>query len=323
MLAAYAARLSSDDPLSALEVGDIDPPPAPEGWVTVNVKAAALNHHDLWSLRGVGLGEDKLPMILGCDAAGTTSDGRDVVVHAVIGDPAKGYGDETLDPKRSLLSEVYPGTLAEQVAVPAGNVVAKPAELSWAEAGSVSTAWLTAYRMLFTKAAVQPGQTVLVQGASGGVATAAIALAHAAGARVWATSRTDDKRAKAVELGADEAFESGARLPERVDAVIESVGEATFGHSLKSVRPGGRVVVCGATSGGVAQIELARVYFLQVDVLGSTMGTKTELESLLTFLVDHDLRPVIDSTFPLADAGDAFAKLADGNAFGKLVLTTT
>jgi NADPH:quinone reductase-like Zn-dependent oxidoreductase len=163
---------------------------------------------------------------------------------------------------------------------------------------------------------------VLVQGASGGVATAAIALAHAAGARVWATSRTDDKRAKAVELGADEAFESGARLPERVDAVIESVGEATFGHSLKSVRPGGRVVVCGATSGGVAQIELARVYFLQVDVLGSTMGTKTELESLLTFLVDHDVRPVIDSTFPLADAGDAFAKLADGNAFGKLVLIT-
>jgi NADPH:quinone reductase-like Zn-dependent oxidoreductase len=321
MLAAYAARLAMDDPLSALEVGEVADAEQRDGWLTVDVKAAALNHHDLWSLRGVGLGEDKLPMVLGCDAAGVTADGTEVVVHAVIADPDQGRGDETLDPKRSLLSERYPGTLAEKVAVPARNLVAKPAELSWAEAGSVSTAWLTAYRMLFTKAAAQPGQTVLVQGAGGGVATAAIALGRAAGLRVWATSRSEAKRAKAVELGADQAFETGARLPDRVDAVIETVGEATFGHSLKAVRPGGRVVVCGSTSGPVAPLELQRLFFLQIEVLGSTMGTKTELAQLLAFLVTTGVRPVIDSTVPLADARTGFERLLAGDVFGKVVLT--
>jgi NADPH:quinone reductase-like Zn-dependent oxidoreductase len=321
VLAAYAARLSMDDPISALEVADIDQPAVPDGWVEVVVRAAALNHHDIFSLHGVGLTEDKLPMILGCDAAGVTADGSEVVVHAVIADPDRGRGDETLDPRRSLLSEVHPGTLAERVAVPARNLVAKPAELSWAEAGSVSVAWLTAYRMLFTKAAVQPGQTILVQGAGGGVATAAIALGRAAGLRVWVTSRSEAKRAKAVEIGADQAFESGARLPDRVDAVVETVGDATFGHSLKSVRPGGRVVVCGSTSGPSTALELQRLFFLQIEVLGSTMGTRTELSQLLAFLVATGVRPTIDSTLPLADARDGFERLIAGEVFGKIVLT--
>ena len=179
----------------------------PDGWTTVTVKAAALNHHDLWSLRGVGLDEESLPMILGCDAAGVDDDGNDVVVHSVIASPGW-RGDETLDPKRSLLSERHPGTLAEKVAVPLGNTVPKPPELSFEEAACLPTAWLTAYRMLFTRANVAPGATVLVQGAGGGVATALIALGRAAGLRVWATSRSEDKRARAVDLGADEAFES-------------------------------------------------------------------------------------------------------------------
>jgi NADPH:quinone reductase-like Zn-dependent oxidoreductase len=321
VLAAYAARASDEDPLSALEVGEIDPPAAPEGWITVEVKAAALNHHDIFSLRGVGLAEDKLPMILGCDAAGIDPDGNEVVVHAVIGDATRGGGDETLDPKRSLLSEVYPGTLAERVSVPPGNVVPKPSAMSWEEAGSLSTAWLTAYRMLFTKAQVQSGQTILVQGAGGGVATAAIAIGKAAGLRVWATSRSETKRAKAEELGAEQAFEVGARLPERVDAVIETVGDATFGSSLKAVRPGGRVVVCGSTSGGVTPLELQRLFFLQIEVLGSTMGTKAELEALLAFMAEKNVRPAIDSTYPLAEARAAMAKLAEGDVFGKIVLT--
>ncbi|HVV75260.1 MAG TPA: zinc-binding dehydrogenase [Mycobacteriales bacterium] len=321
MLAAYAARLNNDDPLSALEVGDIEAPAAPEGWITVDVKAAALNHHDIWSLRGVGLPEDKLPMILGCDAAGLAPDGSEVIVHSVIGDGSKTGGDETLDPKRSLLSEVYPGTLAERVSVPAGNVITKPAELSWEEAASLPTAWLTAYRMLFTKAQVASGQTILVQGAGGGVATAAIALAKAAGVTVWATSRSEAKRAKAEELGAAETFEPGARLPGRVDAVIETVGDATFGHSLKSVRPGGRVVVCGSTSGGVTPLELQRTFFLQLEILGSTMGTKAEFEAMLGFMAKQGLKPPVDSTFALADARAAFAKLYDGDVFGKIVLT--
>src|SRR4051794_26890490 len=248
MLAASAVALDKDDPLAGLEVGERPDPGVPDGWTTVDVRAASLNHHDLWSLRGVGLSAEQLPMILGCDAAGVDADGRDVIVHAVVAGEG-GRGDETLDPKRSLLSERHPGTLAERVAVPRGNLVPKPAELSFEEAACLPTAWLTAYRMLFNRGAVKPGQTVLVQGAGGGVATAAIALGRAAGVRVWATSRSEAKRERAKELGADAVFEPGARLPERVDAVLETVGEATWSHSMKSLKPGGTLVVSGATSG--------------------------------------------------------------------------
>jgi NADPH:quinone reductase-like Zn-dependent oxidoreductase len=168
MLAASVVRFDADDPLSGLEVGDRPEPVAPEGWAAVSVRAAALNQHDLWSLRGVGLTEDRLPMILGCDAAGVDEDGDEVVVHALIGDP-DWRGDETLDPRLSLLSERHQGTLAEKVVVPRRNLVPKPAELSFEEAACFPTAWLTAYRMLFTTAAAKPGATVLVQGAGGGV----------------------------------------------------------------------------------------------------------------------------------------------------------
>jgi NADPH:quinone reductase-like Zn-dependent oxidoreductase len=321
MLAAYAARLDRDDPLSGLEIGDRPVPEPPPGWVTVEVKAAALNHHDLWSLRGVGLGADQLPMILGCDAAGLDADGNEVVVHGVIGNPDAGAGDETLDPKRSLLSERYAGTFAEQVTVPARNVVPKPAELSLEEAACLPTAWLTAYRMLFTKSGLAPGDTVLVQGAGGGVATAAISLARAAGLRVWVTSRSEDKCKRALDLGAHAAFESGARLPERVDGVLESVGEATWSHSLKSLRPGGRIVVCGATTGFNPPAELSRVFFTQLDVVGSTMGTREELRRLMAFLVASGVRPVIDSVLPLSDARDGFARMAADELFGKVVFT--
>src|SRR5215472_5498944 len=151
MFAATAARFSSDDPLSALELGEQAEPSPPEGWTTVSVKAAALNHHDVWTLRGVGISEDRLPMILGCDAAGVDEDGNEVIVHSVIGDPERGGGDETLDPKRSLLSEIHDGTFAEKVAVPRRNLVPKPAALSFEEAACLPTAYLTAYRMLFEK----------------------------------------------------------------------------------------------------------------------------------------------------------------------------
>ena len=182
MYAATAARIDRDDPLRGLEIGERPDPQVPEGWTTVRLRAAALNHHDLWSLRGVGLGEDQLPMVLGCDGAGISADGEHVVVHAVVGDPAAGNGDETLDPRRSLLSEKYDGTLAEIVAVPRRNVVPKPASLSWEEAACLPTAYLTAYRMLFTRSGLPAsGGKVLIQGAGGGVATAALLLAKAAG----------------------------------------------------------------------------------------------------------------------------------------------
>jgi NADPH:quinone reductase-like Zn-dependent oxidoreductase len=197
MLAVFASAIDRDDPLDGLEIGERPEPDPPDGWTIVDVKAASLNHHDLWSLRGVGLSEEQLPMILGCDAAGLDADGNEVVVHAVISDP-DWRADETLDPKRSLLSERYQGALAEKVAVPGRNVLPKPSELSFEEAACLPTAWLTAYRMLFTRGGVVPGHTVLIQGAGGGVATAATVLASAAGARVWVTARSEDKRERAL-----------------------------------------------------------------------------------------------------------------------------
>src|SRR5215207_7810587 len=166
MLAAYAAELNPDAPLTGLRVGERPDPDIAKGWTVVEVKAAALNRHDLWSLRGVGLSKDRLPMILGCDAAGVDEAGNDVVVHAVIPDESW-HGEETLDPKRSILSERHQGTFAERVAVPRRNLVPKPAELTFAEAACLPTAWLTAYRMLFTRGRVAPGATILVQGAGG------------------------------------------------------------------------------------------------------------------------------------------------------------
>src|SRR3954466_6010359 len=248
MLAAYAARTAHDDPLSALEVGERPSPGLPAGWVRVHVRAASLNHHDLWSLRGVGLPAERLPMILGCDAAGVDDEGNEVVVHAVVADPEH-RGDETLDPRRSLLSEKHQGTFADEVVVPRRNLVPKPAELSFEEAACLPTAWLTAYRMLFTRSGLAPGSTVLVQGAGGGVSTALVALGSAAGYRMWVTSRDESRGDRALELGADQAFESGARLPVRVDAVMESVGRATWSHSAKALKPGGGSLVCGARRG--------------------------------------------------------------------------
>jgi NADPH:quinone reductase-like Zn-dependent oxidoreductase len=321
MLAAYAARTAPDDPLSALEVGERPAPEVPDGWVRVHVRAASLNHHDLWSLRGVGLPADLLPMILGCDAAGVTDDGREVVVHAVISSP-EFRGDETTDPKRSLLSERFQGTFADEVVVPRRNLVPKPAALSWEEAACLPTAWLTAYRMLFTQSGLRPGDTVLVQGAGGGVATGLIRLGSAAGFRVWATSRQEDKRARALDLGAEQAFASGARLPERVDAVMETVGAATWSHSLKALRPGGTVVLSGATSGpNPSATELNRIFFLQLRVIGSTMGTRDELERLVSFCRLTGVRPVVDTVLPLEEAREGFARMASGDLVGKIVFT--
>ena len=321
MFAVYAESFSKEDPLAGLVVGERPDPDVPEGWTTVTVKAASLNHHDLFSLRGVGLKDEQLPMILGCDAAGIDEDGNEVVVHAVISDPSW-TGDETLDPKRSLLSERYQGTMAAKVAVPRRNVVPKPASLSFEEAACLPTAWLTAYRMLFTRGRLVAGETVLVQGAGGGVATAAITLGRAAGLRVLVTSRDQAKGQRAVELGAHEAFESGARLPEKVDAVIETVGKATWSHSIRALRPGGRIITSGTTSGpDLDDAELTRIFFLQLSVIGSTMGTRDELASLVKLLDASGARPLIDRTVPFADARDGFAAMLEGDQFGKIVFT--
>ena len=321
MFAVTAARVDADNPLTGLVLGEHADPSPPQGWTTVSVKATSLNHHDVWTLRGVGISADRLPIVLGCDAAGVDEDGNEVVIYAVVGDPEAGGGDETLDPSRSLLSERYDGTFAERVAVPRRNLLPKPSCLSFAEAACLPTAYLTAYRMLFGKTGLQPGATVLVQGAGGGVATALILLGRAAGYRVWATSRSAAKRERAVELGADQAFPSGARLPERVDAVLETVGEATWAHSLRALKPGGTIVISGATSGSMPPADLSRVFFLQLSVVGSTMGTRDQLGRLLKFCEQTGVRPRIDRTLPLASAADGFAAMISGELFGKVVFT--
>lgn len=321
MFAVYAESFSSDEPLNGLVVGERPDPVVPDGWTTVTVKAASLNHHDLWSLKGVGLKQDSLPMILGCDAAGLDEDGNEVVVHAVISDPSW-TGDETFDPKRSLLSERYQGTFAEKVAVPRRNVIAKPASMSFEEAACLPTAWLTAYRMLFSQGNLKAGDTVLVQGAGGGVATALITLARAGGLKVIATSRDETKRKRALEIGAHEVYESGQRLPAKVDAVMETVGRATWAHSVRSLKPGGKIVISGTTSG--PQLDdalLTNIFFLQLQVIGSTMGTRDELASLVNLLDASGARPLIDHTVSMENARDGFAAMASGDVFGKIVFT--
>jgi NADPH:quinone reductase-like Zn-dependent oxidoreductase len=244
-----------------------------------------------------------------------------VLIHAVISDPSW-RGDETEDPRRSLLSERFQGTFADRVAVPRANLVPKPASLTFEEAACLPTAWLTAYRMLYVQGGLKPGQSVLVQGAGGGVATALITLARAGGLQVSVTSRDEAKRARALEIGAHAAYEGGARLPDRVDAVMETVGAATWTHSLRSLRPGGTVVISGATSGADPEkTELNRIFFLQLRVIGSTMGTSGELGQLVSFLDATGTKPLIDRTLPMTDARDGFAAMNDGDLFGKVVFT--
>jgi NADPH:quinone reductase-like Zn-dependent oxidoreductase len=320
MFAVYAAEPNPDAPLDALTVGERPDPEVPDGWVAVTVTAASLNMHDIWTLRGVGIKPDQFPMILGCDGAGTLADGTDVVLHSVIGDPAWD-GDETLDPKRTLLTEKHQGTFAETVVVPARNAVPRPAGLTAVQAAVMGTAWLTAYRMLFTKSGLKPGQTMLVQGASGGVSTALVQLGRAAGMRVWVTGRTEEKRAVAERLGAHATFPSGERLPERVDAVFETVGDATWSHSMRALKPGGVIVVSGSTSGPNPGADLQRLFFLQLRVVGSTMGTRQELVDLLRFVENAGISPAIGLELPMDRAADGFRAMLDGDTSGKIVFT--
>ncbi|HVH21598.1 MAG TPA: zinc-binding dehydrogenase [Pseudonocardia sp.] len=320
MFAVYAAEPSPDDPLASLTVGERPTPEVSDGWVAVTVDAASLNMHDLWTLRGVGIKPDQFPMILGCDGAGRLEDGTEVVLHSIIGDPSW-FGDETLDPKRNMLTEKHQGTFADTVVVPRRNAIPRPAGLTAAQGAVMGTAWLTAYRMLFTKSGLQPGQTMLVQGASGGVSTALVQLGRAAGMTVWVTGRSDEKRAVAERLGAHATFASGERLPARVDAVFETVGEATWAHSMRSLKPGGIIVVSGSTSGPNPSADLQRLFFLQMRVVGSTMGTRDELANLLSFVANAGISPEIGLELPMERAAEGFRAMLAGDTAGKIVFT--
>ncbi|OBJ37521.1 Zn-dependent oxidoreductase [Mycolicibacterium mucogenicum] len=320
MLAAVATKQSPDDPLSCLSVRQVPAPTIAPDWARVRVVATTLNMHDLWTLRGVGHDPRNLPMVLGCDAAGYDDDGNPVIVYPVIANPDAGGGDETLDPGRALLSERHNGTFATYVTVPQRNLIPKPDWLTFEEAACLPVCWTTAYRMLFTQANIRPGDRVLVQGAGGGVASAAIKLAAAAGAVVYATSSSPGKRAAALSWGAYKAVPTGERLSDRVDVVIETVGEATWAHSLKSLRPGGTVVIAGATSGVNPPADLGRVFYQQQRILGSTGATRSEMVALLRMMQATGLRPVIDRTLPLSDVHKGFQSMLDGEITGKVVI---
>lgn len=328
MKAVYASAVNHDDPLSVLAVGDQPEPQSRPFWSTVSVRAVTVNHHDVWSLQGVGLSAEQTPMILGTDAVGILDEdipgkhglkaGREVVLYTFVGTDGAGVAPGE---RRTILSEKYPGTMAEKTAVPSANVFAKPSNLTEIEAAALGTSWLTAYSLLFDAAGVKPGDSVLIQGAGGGVSTAAIQLAQAAGLEVFVTSREADKRAKSLKLGAHAAFEIGARLPGKVDAVIESVGAATWSHSMKSVRPGGTIAICGATTGDQPGAELTRLFFQDIRVQGSTMGSREDFARLLRFVERANLHPAIDSVFSGLDAApEAFAKMIEGNVFGKIAI---
>ncbi|MBE2997528.1 zinc-binding dehydrogenase [Nocardiopsis sp. HNM0947] len=320
MRAAVAISQDADDPLSGLVLDDVPVPDPPPGWARVQVKASALNMHDLWTLRGVGHPAEHLPMVLGCDAAGVDEEGNEVIVYPVIADADAGGGDETLDPNRALLSERHDGSFAEYLTVPRRNLVPKPSWLSFEEAACLPVAWTTAYRMLFTRAGVRAGDRVLVQGAGGGVASAAIGLASAAGAVVYTTSRSEAKRKAALDWGARAAVPTGERLTEKVDVVIETVGDATWKHSLRSLRPGGTVVIAGATSGPNPPADLARIFYLQQRVIGSTGCTRHELVAMLRMMEATGLRPVVDRVLPLEDVHSGFRAMEAGELTGKAVV---
>lgn len=319
MQSIVATHSDAENPLAALSVTDLPEPEPSDNWVKVEIKAAALNHHDIWTLRGQATASENLPIVLGSDGAGLTDEGMPVILHAVIGEPIN--GDETLDPKRSLLSEKYNGTFAKFTCVPKYNLIPKPEWLTFEQAACLPTAWLTAYRMLFSKSGLTKGDTVLIQGASGGVASALIPLANAAGFRVWVTTRTESKKEYALKLGAQQVFESNAKLPEKVDAVMETVGQATWAHSMRSLKPGGRIVVSGATTGANPPADLNRLFFLQLQIIGSTMGSKAELLELISFLEKTGLRPDVHKIYDFTDAKMAFENLINGGVQGKLVLT--
>lgn len=320
MRAITAVGVDAENPLSKVLFDDNYPEPAArEGWVAVEIKAASINHHDIFNLRGMsGIGK-RFPTVLGSDGAGLDPAGRRVIVHAIIADPAHGV-DETVARGSSLLSDVYDGTLADRTLVPADNLLPLPDELSFEEAACLPTAFLTAFRMLFTKAHLAPGQRVLIQGAGGGVATAALLLAAAAGAEVAVTSRDEAKLARARELGASVALPTLSRLPWRPEVVIETVGAPTWEHSLQSVANEGTVVVAGSTGGFQTASNLREIYRRQLTIMGSTLGNRQELGRLLRFLVRTGVRPLIDTVFPLSDAGAALRRMADGGQFGKIVL---
>jgi NADPH:quinone reductase-like Zn-dependent oxidoreductase len=309
--------------------------PVRDGSVAVAIRSAALNHLDLWLVSGAQ--RVPPPRVIGADGAGVVAesgDGRwkpgdEVVVYPVSccwECEACRAGQQVLCPRFGILGEHTDGTACELLHVPAQNVFPKPEGVSWEEAAAFPLTFLTAWRMIVTRARLRRGETMLVVGAGAGVAAAAIAIGRHLGARVLATSRSAAKRSRALELGAEAAFDStgfSSAVREAsgggVDVVFEHVGPATLDQSVRSIRKGGRIVFCGSTSGPRAELNMPRLFFAQADLLGSTMGNAGEFEGVLE-AIRAGMRPVVDSTYPLEDVTAALQRLDHAEQFGKVTL---
>ncbi|MCV3768859.1 quinone oxidoreductase family protein [Rhizobium sp. TRM95796] len=322
MFAVYGKEPNFNDPLASVVVGEQPDPVVKEGWVRVKVTHASLNRHDVFTLRGMTSQEEPIPfpMILGNDAAGVLDDGTPVVLYPVMGtDDWK--GDETIDPHWHVISELVPGTMADYVAVPKRNALPIPEGLSPLNASLLGTAWLTAYRSLFTKSRLMPGQTLLVQGASGGMATALIQMGRAAGFDVWVTTRNDEGAAIAERLGANKIFRHGDALPRRADAVVDNIGTASWEHSLNSVKRGGVVVINGITTGHLAETNLVRIFVEQIDIRGTIMGTLEEMKAMMQFVIANNITPEVGAVVPMTEAREAIRNMIAGRTRGKTVFT--
>ena len=322
-----AVRIHEDGGPEVLRYEDAPDPEPDSGDVLVRLRAASLNHLDVWVRKG--LPSVPKPRILGADGAGVVESVGESVEGLAPGDRVViNPGLEHDDGRITVVGEHFDGTHAELIALPASNIYPLPDDLGFEEAAAFPLVFETAYRMLVTKARVTAGEWVLVWGIGGGLATAALAIAKALGAQVIATSTSEAKLDRARELGADAAVptaDAAARVKEitegrGVDVVVEHVGEATWATSLALAAPSGRVVVCGATSGPNPPAALHRIWWKQLTVYGSTMGTKTDFEGAYELVRSGRARPVVDSVFPLAEARAAHERLEAGEQFGKIVL---
>jgi NADPH:quinone reductase-like Zn-dependent oxidoreductase len=322
MFAVYATHAAPDDPLSALKIGERPEPDVPRGWVRVKVSHASLNRHDLFTLRGMSGHPESItyPMILGNDGAGTLDDGTAVVIYPMMGSD-DWRGDETLDPGWHIPSEFIHGTFADHTVVPKRNAIPLPGSLSPLHASVLGTAWLTAYRALFTKSGLRAGDTVLIQGATGGMATALIQLGRAAGFEVWATSRSEEGQAKARVLGAHRSFPSNEPLPRKVRAAIDSIGSTSWPHSMASLDRGGTLVTTGGTTGFEVPLKLLPVIADQLTIAGSIMGTLDDLERMINLIAGTGITPEIGAVLPMERAEEAFREMWEGRTSGKTVFT--
>jgi len=299
------------------------------GEVKIQLKSAGLNHRDLFIMAGRTTHD--APLIPGSDGAGIIVETGEGVIHHSLGNkviilPTLGWkcaADVPIVPE--IIGGPTDGTLAQYITIPAENALLKPSHLTWEEAGVLPLSALTAYRALFTRGGLQQGEHVLIPGIGGGVATCALLMAVSAGAKVTVTSRSEFKRQEAIQLGAVQAFGSHEDWRQHneigpVDLILDSIGQALFPQYFNMIRPGGRIVMYGASSGDDLTVPIRSIFFPQVSLVGTSMGSHEEFVQMLQWVEDHNIHPVIDSVYPIQDTAKAFERMEKGEQFGNLAI---